>query len=387
MKKFISDIYEDTEIITPDDSYHYFFGYYDMRATSPFDDKKHLCHRVTFMDRLPNADDECELGYLEDGKFHYIATTTAWNFQQGAMFEYHPYLKDTVIYNSVVDGKFVTVTHNYVTNEKMYADKPTACHSPDGKYGLSVNFGRIFAFRPGYGYEGFVDESADINAPENDGVFLTDLISGKSKILIGYTSLSNMSGFNDDDKVLVNHITFNKTSDRYVVLVRNFPKPGGWWSTSMLVGDLRGNIKPILKNTYVSHYNWLNDHEIVAHCCVNNKNSLFLLNVDTGEAFEYKIPYSDEPGNPDIHCNYSPDGKYIIGDGYPHDHYRSLVAINAENGSSKTLFKVLGDNPPIVDIRCDLHARFVFGGKYISYDTIHNGKRQIGLVSADKLNF
>ena len=27
------------------------------------------------------------------------------------------------------------------------------------------------------------------------------------------------------DKVLVNHITFNTTSDRFVMLVRNFPKP------------------------------------------------------------------------------------------------------------------------------------------------------------------
>jgi hypothetical protein len=210
------------------------------------------------MDRLPDENDECEIGFIEDGRFVRVATTTAWNFQQGAMLEYHPILKDTIIYNTIKDGKFVTAIHNYTTNEISYCDMATACHSSDGKYGLSVNFGRIFAFRPGYGYAGFKDENEDVNAPENDGVFLTDLTSGMSKLIINYKDLAPVSGFNYDEKILINHITFNKTSDRYVMLVRNFPKPGGWWSTSMLVGDLNGNVKCVLKNTYVSHYNWLN---------------------------------------------------------------------------------------------------------------------------------
>ena len=75
-------------IITPDDDNHYFFGYYDLRASQG---SRHLCHRVKFMDRLPEADDVAELGYLEKGEFIPFATTTAWNFQQGALLQYHPY--------------------------------------------------------------------------------------------------------------------------------------------------------------------------------------------------------------------------------------------------------------------------------------------------------
>lgn len=388
-KNFHSDYYDDIKIITPNDGAHYFFAYYDMRAT--VDDKKHLCHRVPFMDRLPVADDVAQIGYVEDGKFTLIAETTAWNFQQGAMLQYHPYLPDTIYYNVVKDGNFCTVTHNYKTGEKKYTDRATACVSPDGKWGLSVNFGRIYAFRPGYGYAGFVDEYADVNAPEQDGVFLTDMETGKSKLLISYKELAPYAHFAPEDKILVNHITFNKTNDRYIMLVRNFPTPERkGWLTSMIVGDLEGNVRTVLPNTYISHYNWLDGEKILAHCTVEgDKKSLYEINVLTSEwvEYEYDVPYFNGQGGPDIHCSYSPDNKYVIGDGYPKNGHRYLFAYNVKTGKLITLLSVLTNSPAIGDIRCDLHARFVFGGKYISFDTLHNGKREIALISADTLNF
>ena len=178
MQEIISEFYKDVQIITPDDGAHYFFGYYDMNATGTCG--KHLCHRVGFMDRLPEADDVCELGYLEDGKFTKFAETVAWNFQQGAMLEYHPAKENTVLYNTVKYGKFVTAIHNIESGEIKYADRPSATHSHDGKYALSVNFGRIYAFRKGYGYAGAVDKNADVCVPEDDGVFYVDLESGRS---------------------------------------------------------------------------------------------------------------------------------------------------------------------------------------------------------------
>ncbi|MBE6693588.1 MAG: hypothetical protein E7589_02335 [Ruminococcaceae bacterium] len=129
MDNLINNTACEVQIITPDDGYHYFFGYYDMRAT---DGKtgRHLCHRVPFMDRLPVAEDICEVGYVENGQFFKIGETTAWNFQQGAMLQFHPYIPDTVIYNVYEDGKFMTLTHNFATGEKKYADRATACISP-----------------------------------------------------------------------------------------------------------------------------------------------------------------------------------------------------------------------------------------------------------------
>ncbi len=385
-ERFLTEYGIKPEIITPDDDAHYFFGYYDMRATGK--DGKHLCHRVSFMDRLPTAEDVAEIGYVENRKFTKIGTTTAWNFQQGAMLQYHPTKQDTVFYNVEKDGVFCTVTHNYATGEKKYTDRATACVSPDGKWGLAVNFGRIFAFRPGYGYAGFVDDYANVNAPKEDGVFLTDMQTGISRQIVDYATLSTEAGFRPDQKILVNHITFNKTSDRFVMLVRNFFDGKEAWKTSMVIGDLKGNVKTVLSNTYVSHYDWKNDHEILAHCSVTpEKMGMYLVDVDTGDWVEYDTAYFHEAGNPDIHCNYSPDKKYIIGDGYPRDGYRNLIAYQVDTGKSCCLLRALTNRPVTGDIRCDLHARFIWDGKAISYDTVQNGKREIAIFSADALNF
>ncbi len=391
MENIISDYYkgDDSKIITPNDGAHYFFAYYDMRATAN-KSSPHLAHRVQFMDRLPTAEDIAEIGYLDDGKFIKIADTTAWNFQQGAMLQYHPYLENTVYYNVCENGEFKTVTHNFVTGEKKYTDMATACVSPDGKYGLSVNYGRIYAFRPGYGYAAFVDENSDVNHPENDGIYLTDMENGKSKFLISYKDLAPISNFDESQKILVNHITFNRSSDKFVALVRNFPARGVTWSTSMVIGDLQGNCHAIIQNSYVSHYHWISGDEIIVHCTPNNSTrmSMFRIEVNTKKFIEYDMPYFNEGHHPDIHCNISPNGNYIIGDGYPIDGYRHLVAYSLKTGKSRTLLKARSaEDIAKGDFRCDLHARFIWDGNAISFDTTCNNKREIAIIPVDILDF
>ena len=80
-----------------------------MRATG--NNGHHLVHRVKFWDRLPTAEDVAEIGYLDNGKFIKIAETTAWNFQQGAMLQYHPFLENTVYYNVYENGDFRCELH------------------------------------------------------------------------------------------------------------------------------------------------------------------------------------------------------------------------------------------------------------------------------------
>ena len=391
MKTLINDTNAELRIITPNDGYHYFFAYYDMRATGTGENTRHLCHRVKFIDRIPTVDDVCEIGYLEDGSFVKIAETTAWNFQQGAMLQYHPYLDHTVYYNVYENGAFSTVTYNFKTGEKKYTDRATACISPDGKWGLAINFGRIFAFRPGYGYAGFVDEGADVNAPADDGIFLTNMETGKSELLISYDKLAPIGGFSPDRKVLVNHITFAPNSDRFVMLLRDFPDPDAVkpkWSTSLVIGDRAGSFHTVLPCGFASHYYWVSDEELLIYCKVEDKNGMYLINVLTGAWKRYDAPFlGDGSAMRDIHCSISPDGNYIIGDSYPFDGYRQLLAYSLKTDTMRCLARSY--SPPDIrdDFRCDLHARFVWGGKYISFDTVHDHKREIAILSTDALDF
>jgi hypothetical protein len=44
---------------------------------------------------------------MQDKSFHPFGETTAWNFQQGSMLQWHPASpEDTVIYNTRQDGVY-----------------------------------------------------------------------------------------------------------------------------------------------------------------------------------------------------------------------------------------------------------------------------------------
>ena len=206
-------------------------------------------------------------------------------------------------------------------------------------------------------------------------------------MLLSYDKLAPLGGFNPSDKVLVNHITFNTKSNLFVMLLRNFANGDGAWSTSLIAGDLQGNTKTILRKTYVSHYSFADENHLVAHCTVDGVTSMFNIDMRDGSAKNYYMPYFDLVGNPDIHCNVHPDGGYIIGDGYPKNRYRYLMAYNVKTGAERELLRARTDIPTTNDIRCDLHARYVYEGKYISFDTTHNGRREIAILSAEALNF
>ena len=377
MEGFVSEFPVNLKIISPEgDDYQYFYGYYDM-CPAKADGSMHLCHRVKILDEIPAPNEVADLGYLEDGKFIKFAETTAWNFQQGAMLRYASPESDTVYYNvRNADNTFSTVTHDLKTGAKKYTDRAAAAISWDGKYGIGLNFSRIFDFRPGYGYSGAPDPYFDVNVPADDGAFLID------------TELEPVSYLPEDSKIMINHVTFNPASDRFVMLVRNFKKPGDRdWRTSMVVSDLEGNTVTLLKSTFVSHYWWNDDKHIMVFCQIEDHRGILIINCETGETREIKSPFFLLPGNRDVHCNLSPDGDYIIGDGYPHDGYRELWTYSLKTGRTEILFKARNLKPRYDDIRCDLHACFIAGGKYISFDTTHRDRRDVAIVDASALNF
>lgn len=377
----------DVKVISPDDGYHYFFGYYDLNAYHE-NGRYHLANRVKFADRLPTKDDVCELGYidLETGEFTKFAETTAWNFQQGALLTYNKANYDEVFYNvRMGENDYSTCIHNLKTGEKKYTDRACANIAPNGKYGLAINFNRIYDFRPGYGYSDVKDKWYDVAQPEDDGIYLVDMETGKSRLIISVAQI--LREFPNetfpDEKFVVNHITFNTTSDRFLFLFRNFmTEKCPMWKTSLFTSDLEGNMYELLHNTVVSHYHWKNDRQILFYACVDDVTGIHLLNDLSHEYKTYESKYFDR----DIHCLYSPDQKYIIGDGYPReDHCRHMFIYNLETDESDIILKDFSFDFGNTDIRCDLHNRWNVNGDKISFDSTRNGKREICEIDVSSL--
>lgn len=371
-----------SRIITPNDDYHYFFGYYDLLSYD-IADRRHLLHRVSldYRDRLPGKNDVAQLGYVdtETGELTVFAETTAWNFQQGAMLQWNPANPDEEVIYNVRDGReFRCVTHNLRTGKKKIAERAVANVSPDGKWGLAINMPRVYDFRPGYGYGDVGDKWADIATPEDDGVYLVNMDTGASKLIIDYKRIAKE--FPNEEfagaKFTVNHITFNTASDRFLFLNRNFKREGDTrWATWLYTSDLEGNLYRLLEATMVSHYHWKDEKTILGYLCFDGVNGIFEIDDLTHKGVQFKSPCF----NGDIHTIYSPDRRYFIGDNYPSkEHpYRHIYIHEMETGETAELYREYSTAPAIIDNRCDLHNIWAHSGKKISYDSTARGRRDI----------
>lgn len=287
-----------------------------------------------------------------------------------------------MFYNVRRGSDFSTVMHNLTTGEKVFSEKAAACISPNGRYGLAINFARIFDFRPGYGYHGVEDAFKNDYRPKEDGVFLVDFVTGTTKQIISFEDIFQQfpSEVTANKKLMINHITFNESSDRFLFLLRNFPVPGEkGWGTTLITSDLEGNMNLVFENKFVSHYAWKNSNQIVAFCTPNDHPGLFLIDDITNHVTELKHPNPGGRFGGDIHCIYSPDKRYILGDAYPDqaDGFRPLFLYDTKTDEVVKLLKSESLMDANWDIRCDLHARFNRQGTKVSFDSVHTGKRQI----------
>ena len=373
------------QVISPDDGYNYFFGYYDLQ---PFDkmSKLHLTHRVSFCDRLQTPDDTVEIGYItiEDKIFHKVAESRAWNFQQGSMLQW--YDDESILFNDYRNGQYVSVVKNIYKNEEKIICKPIATFSRAKKIGLSINFSRIFDFRPGYGYCNIKDEFFDVNAPENDGIFLVDLEKNISKLILSYKQLKELFPEKPfcDMKLVVNHITFNPSGNRFLFLLRNYSQEGDKsWGTMLITSDIDGkNVKNHSKYEVNSHYHWKNDYEFIIYSGLP-RWGIYFFNDKTNE----RSMLDDDLCNyRDIHCIYSPDRKFFIADGYPdEDDNRQILLYDFNKKKSYEVLSIYSQPVTCGDIRCDLHNRFNVDGSLVSFDSFHQKTRSICMFSFNEV--
>jgi hypothetical protein len=366
---------------------HYFYGYYDNPSWSG-DDRFHLYTKVKFWDRLQIKEDAAELGIIDIQTKQPIplAETTAWNFQQGTMLQWHPLApNDEIIFNQQTNDGIKSVVMNVHTKQQRFLERPVVNVDPTGKYAFSVNFSRMYDFRPGYGYEGIPDPFVDIAHPEDDGIFRIDLATGSSKLVLSLQEIWDFTkGYfaGEDQKIMINHINFNTDGTRFVCLVRNFPKPGKGWRTAILTANHDGSELFLLSNYhYASHYHWRDPQHLVIYSSgaegSSAGNQLYVLKDKTHEVTILDEQFFLRDG----HCSYSPDRTIMLYDSYPDgDNYRHLYLYDLVHHKGVTLGSFYSYPDITGDFRCDLHPRWNRAGTAISFDSIHEGNRAIYTV-------
>lgn len=413
----------------------HFFGYYEK---CPWDagGMRMLAHEVDFDERPPEPDDEAVVGIvrLDDNKrFEPIGETLAWNFQQGAMLQWvGPDATRFVLYNVRNEDRFASTIFDTRTGERHHLSRPVAAVSRDGRFALSLNFARLADMRPGYGYVGPPDPWADVSSPEDDGIYLMDLKNGESRQILSTESIVSF-GENSPGvgrKHWVNHTLFNPDGTRFSFLHR-WEAANGGFSSRLFTADIDGGRLYCLSDGgMVSHHDWLNPGQMLAWARKSQnlgdtgKSNLIRLGTSSilsvppmswamrfartvgavgwvrqrvvGDRF---ILFTDQTGTADDigvgilkedgHCLYSPDGRWILMDTYPHeDHHRILLLFKSDEQRVIEIGRFYSRPDLAGEIRCDLHARWNRGGNKICIDSSHEGGRQMytldvaGIVSS-----
>jgi len=360
---------------------HHFFGYYDK---SPWNTSSTLlaAHQVAFNDRPPEARDKATIGVVrlkDNNRFQPVGVTHAWNWQQGAMLQWHPIDPENwLIYNDRQEGHPVSVVCDTNGSVIRTYQRPVYATTPDGQSAYSLNFARLANHRPGYGYAGITDTVGDELTPADDGVWLLSLDSGASRLLVSLKDLAELQtlGSMKDSHHWINHIQVSPTGSRFAFF--HLWRTGDiGWSGRLYVADHHGqNLTLVLDSGMISHYDWLDEEHILIWARVPHIGDRFILcNVhdDTRQIIGKDVLTEDG------HCSFSPDRNWVLNDTYP-DRFdkRTLMLYRWRDGLRIDLARLYSPKSKWWgEIRCDLHPRWSRDGRMVCLDSVHSGLRQV----------
>jgi glycosyltransferase involved in cell wall biosynthesis len=363
---------------------HNFFGYFDLEAQKQ---NTYLSLSVPYIHKLPEKGDIAKIRIIKNEKAYDLDETKAWNFQQGCFLQYRPSYNNEIVYNIFDEDskEYKAVIYNIKTKQKRIISRPIANISSDGNTALSINFSRLYDYRPGYGYSNIPDPYYSEKHPKEDGVFKLDLKRDTSKLIISYDELSKIltkGSKLEDEKILINHINFSPDGKKIIMLVRWFSDHAPWPTMTVVADSTGENIRKVFG--FTSHYNWKDNKILIISGSEgiekNDSNKVTAYELDINTCVYKKINENFFVG--DGHCSYSPNKRYILYDSYPSVQfpYRKLQIYDLKNKKGKTLAYFYSDPllyNQIGDCRCDLHPRWSSDGKFITLDSIHEGYRAI----------
>lgn len=367
--------------ISDNNKEHLFASYYGINS---FDrsEKYATVLETDIKYKLPDENDPAILGLIEieSKRFLPLAITRAWNFQQGCMAHWLGTSPDSlIIYNDFREGKTISVIMNVHTKKEIRTlPLPVSAVAPDGIYALSINFSRLRITRPDYGYGGDgQDPRKDVPFPDDDGLFLLNLETGESKLLVSYSQIKELVPPIEEGKIeWFNHTLFSRNGSKIFWLSRQIDKETRITSSFTVNADGTGLQRCFPDQWGGSHYDWMNDDELMITAAYEGKQYAHIL--FTVGKNDYK-----RLGNGlldyDGHGTFSQDQKWMVTDTYPSPGLREQKIYLMDMKTEAVL--PLGRYVQPMEFegywRCDIHCRWSPSGKMIGFNSTNSGSRQV----------
>ena len=374
---------------------NHWFGYYDKREFDPTG-RYVLSNETSFEGRAPTGDDSINVGYV-DTQYHDtwypIGQSRAWGWQQGCMLQWVGGRGQTVLWNDREGDSFVCRLFSIADRSTRTIPRPIYTVSPDGRFGLSVDFSRIDNLRPGYGYDGLADPNVAQRAPQDSGIWRVDLETGEDELIVSLADVASIPWPDGQQHTeawhYFNHLLINPSGTRFIVLHRYRPKfdPAtrqfeGNFVTRMFTANVDGSDRFVLDPSgFTSHFIWKNDHQVTMWTKPEGNQAGFYQFTDKTREV---IPVGHDKMPTNGHNTYLPDpyGDWILNDTYP-DKQTSRQTVYLYHVPSGRRFD-LGHfpSPPAYrgEWRCDTHPRSSDDGTVVAIDSPHDGGRQVYLL-------
>jgi hypothetical protein len=368
--------------ITSNEKEHFLASYYGINSWSR-DEKYVTVLQTDIKHKLPDKNDPATLGLVDIKikEFIPLTQTHAWNFQEGCMAHWLGTSPDSlVIFNDLREGKFVSVIINvYSKKEIKTIPYPVSAVSPDGKEAISINFSRLRITRTDYGYDGDgQDSKADVQFPENDGLFLVNLETGEAKLIVSIVQIREMVPTITKEGIeYFAHTRFSREGSKIFWLARAIPDRN---TTAFTVNRDGTNLQRCFPDNWGgSHFDWLNDKELMITASFEGKQDAHIL-FTVGEQNFKRL------GNGlldyDGHGTFSPNGKWMVTDTYPSNGTREQKIYLMDMSTQAVLplgrFREPNEYTGGSGFwRCDLHCRWSPIGDMIGFNSTYTGSRQV----------
>lgn len=354
-----------------------FFGYYDK---SP-ENRSGLVLSQSAQNasyKIPQSKSVLDITVFDrDKKVILEMNTRAYNWQQGCRA--HWLTDDLVIYNDFDEARCIYTSNVYSICSKELVkvfDYPVQ-DTFSTEYFISLNYRRLMALRPDYGYRNLPalsrDELVDL---KDDGLWRVEYESGEARLLISLAEVCAVNPAPEFEHAThkFNHVMISPDGLRFIVMHRYVI--GQRRSDRLLLGDSgTGEMRLLSEYGMVSHFFWLDSNTVLGYMRgPHGKDGYWLVDVESGEfqqCLHDKLGrYGD--GHPHVH------GDWFVTDTYPDKaRMQHLLLCNWKTGEVQELGQFFHGFEFSGETRCDLHPRFSPDGKSIYFDSVFSGKRQL----------
>jgi hypothetical protein len=367
-------------IIFPETNEH-FFGYFDKTPWN-IDETKILYHCVR------NNGKELEMicrNLLTNERFC-LGTSPAWNWQQGSMLQWIPKCPNYIIFNTISNNNLIAKICDMQGKIIDIINLPVQTIRSDGKGFISINYRRLAVLLSDYGYSCNVNNFASDMSDKDDGLFFIDIDSKKINLIVSIEYLKEQNNFPDlpNPKHKVNHAVYAPSGNKLVFMHRCLHS-NGKKDRLYVVNDDGSNLKLLLDDGMISHYNWIDNNKLISYARTKTQgDGYYLIDIVSGKINPIAKNFLWNTG--DGHPSMSKDQHFFITDTYPDRRcMQHLFLYFIETNKCMEIAKLLSPLKYYGEYRCDFHPRLSPSNQFISIDSVEKSKRIMTVFDISEL--